>query len=186
MSPRPGQKREKTKPIPNSSQRAWGASHRTRSRTQLTASTIARCAHSRVLDAAGIQSDVLAQSEGARRRYEFALTKENHDTFARQRSIDYAARMSQWRKSSRTPSQFSIHTTNDCAAGVCECFERRHRRPAARGRQFAGPQPQAREELRPVSFRSKGTTGSRKIPYKLNAANRSASVTRRHDASVDH
>ena len=38
----------------------------------------ARCAHSRVLDAAGIQSDVLAQSEGARRRYLLALTKENH------------------------------------------------------------------------------------------------------------
>jgi hypothetical protein len=47
--------------------------------------------------------------------------------------------MSQLRKSSRTPSQLSSHTTNDRPAGVCECFERCLRGPINCRSQFACP-----------------------------------------------
>jgi addiction module HigA family antidote len=60
----------------------------------------------------------------------------------------------QVRKSSLTPSHLSFRATNHRAVGVCECFERRHHRPAAGRKRLSRPQLQGREELRPLNLRS--------------------------------
>src|SRR4029079_15324013 len=54
-------------------------------------------------------------------------------------SRPFSPSWNQLRKSSRTPSQFSFRPTNHRAASVCECFERRHHRPADGGKRLAVP-----------------------------------------------
>lgn len=49
------------------------------------------------------------------------------------------------------PSHISFHAANDCAAGVCDWFERRLRRPVNGRRRSARPQRDARERLSPFN-----------------------------------